>query len=163
MKTIAEWQQALDLIPHPEGGFYKETEESSTRIEVNGRQKLLYTSIYFLLTPESPSHFHRLTADEIWYYHDGAPLTVHCLFPDGRYEAVKVGKNLEKGEHLHYLVPKGTIFGSTVATDYALVSCVVTPGFEFSDFELFTQAELLADYPEHHEIIEQLAYKSIPV
>ncbi|WP_375340645.1 cupin domain-containing protein, partial [Enterococcus faecium] len=45
---------------------------------------------------------------------------------------------------------------------FALVSCVVTPGFEFEDFELFTQAELLNDYPQHSEIIQHLAYRELP-
>lgn len=162
MKTFAAWQEMLGLSPHPEGGFYKRTEESQAMIEIEGKTKRLYTSIYFLLTPTAPSHFHRLTADEIWYYHEGQALTVHCIFPNGDYQAVSLGKNLAAGERLHYLVPKGTIFGSTVAHDYALVSCVVVPGFEFSDFELFTQAELLKKYPQHQEIIKKLAYKIVP-
>ncbi|MGX7024383.1 cupin domain-containing protein [Vagococcus hydrophili] len=161
MKSKEAYISELNLEPHPEGGFYLRTEASEDTIKVNQNERKLYTSIYFLLTEESPSHFHQLTADEIWYYHDGNPLTVHCIFPDGRYEAVKVGKNTEEGERLHYLVPKGTIFGSTVSDDYSLVSCVVVPGFEFTDFRLFTQKELLDKYPKHEEIIKKLAFEEI--
>ncbi|HCM89948.1 MULTISPECIES: cupin domain-containing protein [Vagococcus] len=161
MKSKEEWINELGLEAHPEGGFYLRTEASENYLSVNDDERKLYTSIYFLLTEESPSHFHQLTADEIWYYHDGNPLTVHCLFPDGRYEAVKVGKNTLEGERLHYLVPKGTIFGSTVSNDYSLVSCVVVPGFEFTDFKLFTQKELLENYPEHEDIIKKLAFEEI--
>ncbi|MFW7402511.1 cupin domain-containing protein [Vagococcus fluvialis] len=156
MKTKEEWIKELNLEAHPEGGFYLRTEESEETITCQNKTRKLYTSIYFVLTEESPSHFHQLTADEIWYYHYGEPLTVHCIYEDGTYEAVKVGKDTQKGERLHFNVPAGTIFGSTVEKDYSLVSCVVVPGFDFEDFKLFTKEELLKDYPEHEEIITRL-------
>lgn len=161
MKTQQEWIEDLQLEPHPEGGFYLRTEESRELVSLNQQTRKLYTSIYFLLTKENPSHFHQLTADEIWYYHDGSPLTVHCIFPDGRYEAIEVGKEIDKGQKLHYTVPAGTIFGSTVSDDYSLVSCVVIPGFEFTDFKLFTQKDLLEKYPQHEEIIKELAFETL--
>ena len=162
MKNAREWIEELQLVKHPEGGYYKRTEESSLKTRVNQLERPLYTSIYFLLSPASPSHFHRLTADEMWFYHDGEPLRVHCLFPDGTYEAVDLGKDGKKGQRLHYTVPKGTIFGSTVNENYGLVSCVVAPGFDFADFELFTQKQLLASYPQHAAIIKALAYDVLP-
>lgn len=162
MKTKEQWIQSLELLPHPEGGFFKQTEKSDTAYLQNGVERSLYTSIYFLLTKDSPSHFHQLTADECWFYHDGEPLSVHCIFPDGRYQVIKIGKDIENGEQLHYVVPAGTIFGSTVEEGYALVSCAVIPGFEFDDFRLFNQAELLEKFPQHASIIQQLAYQEIP-
>lgn len=156
MKTKEEWIEELNLEAHPEGGFYLRTEESNETITRLGKTRKLYTSIYFVLTEESPSHFHQLTADEIWYYHDGEPLTVHCIYENGTYEAVKVGKDTQKGERLHFNVPAGTIFGSTVEKDYSLVSCVVVPGFDFEDFKLFRKEELLKIFPEHKEIITRL-------
>lgn len=161
LKTKEEWIEELGLEAHPEGGFYLRTEAADELINRKGLERKLYTSIYFLLTQESPSHFHQLTADEIWYYHEGSALTVHCIYQDGTYEAVKVGKNTLAGERLHFNVPAGTIFGSTVEDDYSLVSCAVVPGFEFEDFKLFSQADLLAKYPEHQEIIKQLAFEKI--
>ncbi|MER2063365.1 MAG: cupin domain-containing protein [Alkalibacterium sp.] len=68
----------------------------------------------------------------------------------------------DRGHQLHHTVPAGTIFGSTVEEGYALVSCTVIPGFDFSDFELLTQAELLEDYPQHSAIIKRLAYDTHP-
>ncbi|WP_371741356.1 cupin domain-containing protein [Gemella sp. zg-570] len=66
---------------------------------------------------------------------------------------------------MQYTVPKGVIFASSVKSknpdDFAIVACVVTPAFTYEDFELFTQAELIKDYPEHTEIIKKLAYKSL--
>ncbi|MGX4764153.1 cupin domain-containing protein [Holzapfeliella sp. JNUCC 72] len=155
-----KWIKTLDLEPHPEGGFFKELEPSHefTKNE-EGKERPLYTNIYFLLTDESPSHFHRLTADEIWYYHTGDPLTVHMLNEDGSYTTVTLGDNPDEGHVLQYKVPAGTIFGSTVDNkdSYALVSCMVSPGFDFEDFELFRQSDLLEKYPEHDEIIKYLA------
>ncbi len=161
LKTKEQWIKELNLEAHPEGGFYLRTEESKETMTRHNKTRKLYTSIYFVLTEESPSHFHQLTADEIWYYHDGEPLTVHCIYEDGSYEAVKIGKNTEQGERLHFNVPAGTIFGSTVDNDYSLVSCVVVPGFEFTDFKLFSQGELLKDFPQHEDIIKRLAFESI--
>jgi hypothetical protein len=160
----------LGLVSHPEGGYYKNTFESKERISDNELsvnfegQRKLYTSIYFLLTSEEVSHFHRLKSDELWYFHAGSPLTIHIIHENGEYEEIKLGMNLEKGEVPQALVPKNSIFGSSVLEKdtYSLVGCMVSPGFEFKDFELFTQDELLLNYPQHEEIILKLAYKYIP-
>lgn len=127
MMTKEDWVRRLGLEPHVEGGYFKQTEKASERLDFSGKERALYTSIYFLLEETNPSHFHRLTADEIWYFHAGEALTVHMITPDGHYEAVTLGLDLSKGQRLHYCVPKGTIFGSTVEKDYALVSCLVAP------------------------------------
>ncbi|MEG0783241.1 cupin domain-containing protein, partial [Carnobacterium sp.] len=68
-------------------------------------------------------------------------------------------------EVLQAVVPKNVIFGSSIEEngDFAVVSCMVSPGFDFKDFELFTQAELLLNYPKHQEIIKKLAYKELPI
>ena len=160
----------LGLEPHPEGGFYKRTFESVERtsdqeltVNFEGKRKL-YTSIYFLLTSNDLSHFHRLKSDELWYYHAGSPLTIHIIHENGEYEEIKLGLNLDKGEVPQALVPKNAIFGSSVMEDdtFSLVGCMVSPGFEFQDFELFTQDDLLPKYPAHIDIIKKLAYKTIP-
>lgn len=146
--------ESLDLVAHPEGGYYRETYRSE---EIKGKRNLI-TSIYFLLTSEQISHLHRIKSDEIWYYHGGSPLIVHILDAFGHHEHI-VGNDLEKGYFPQFLVPKNTIFGSTVLekNSFSLVSCVVSPGFDFADFELFKKDELLQAYPMHKEIIEKLA------
>ncbi|MDN6162243.1 MAG: cupin domain-containing protein, partial [Atopostipes sp.] len=125
----------------------------------NDKDLPLYTNIYFLLTPESPSHFHELMSDELWFYHAGNALTIHSLHEDGRYTQTPLGLGDE--EVLHHNVLAGEIFGSTVEDGYALVSCTVIPGFDFNDFKLFTKDYLLKQYPEHKEIINQLAYDQV--
>ncbi|MFA9414401.1 MULTISPECIES: cupin domain-containing protein [unclassified Streptococcus] len=155
MTTIDDWVEALELVPHIEGGYYRQIYKSKESARTD---RALYTSIYFLLTAESPSRFHRLTADEIWYFHAGAPLTIHMIHPDGTYEAVKLSNKVLDNCRLQYCVPKGTIFGSTVEDEgaFALVSCMVAPGFEYEDFELFDRVKLLASYPDHADIITRL-------
>lgn len=153
-QEIQQIVETLDLVPHPEGGFYRETYRSE---EIKGKRNLV-TSIYFLLTSKNVSHLHRIKSDELWYYHGGSPLVVHILDAFGHHEHI-VGNDLEKGYFPQFLVPKNTIFGSTVLEDdsYSIVSCVVSPGFDFADFELFKRDELLEAYPMHKEIIEKLA------
>ncbi|GEK91252.1 cupin [Alkalibacterium kapii] len=162
MKTAEQWIQELDLKPHPEGGYFKQTDLKKDPYTVDGKESVLYTNIYFLLTEDSPSHFHKLVSDELWFYHTGSPLTVHSLLPNGEYEKTILSLNTEQGHQPHYTVPAGDIFGSTVESGYALVSCTVVPGFDFSDFKLYTKNELLGHYPKHSEIINKLAYDTLP-
>ena len=161
----------LGLEPHPEGGYFKRTFASQEQItdqeltvHFEGK-RMLYTSIYFLLTSNDVSHFHRLQSDELWYYHAGSPLSVHMIDENGEYTEHKLGLDLENGEVPQVLVPKNTIFGSSVKDreTFSLVGCMVSPGFEYQDFELFTQEELLLKYPQHKEIIMKIAYEVIPV
>lgn len=83
MQTAEQWITELQLIPHEEGGYFKQTDVSEQTISTPNGIRPLYTSILFLLNTESPSHFHRLQSDETWFYHEGHTLTVHCIFPDG--------------------------------------------------------------------------------
>jgi predicted cupin superfamily sugar epimerase len=147
--------QKLSLQPHPEGGFYKETYRSNDTCLDGSRN--LQTAIYFLLTSDNVSHFHRIKSDEIWYFHAGSPLVVHTLTDEGHTQHL-VGNDLLAGQTPQLLVQKNTIFGSSVLEkdNYSLVSCSVAPGFDFADFELFTKADLMKDYPDCEGIIDLL-------
>ncbi|MFK8036984.1 MAG: cupin domain-containing protein [Crocinitomicaceae bacterium] len=144
---------------HPEGGWYKEVYRSTDIIKnKNLENRNILTSIYFLLTDKNCSKFHSIQSDELWYYHSGSGFTVHCLSPKGLYYTLKIGPNFLKGEVFQALVPKGTIFGSTVEEKdgYSLVGCAVAPGFDFSDFRLHSADELLQKFPNDHHIIKRL-------
>jgi uncharacterized protein len=145
----------LGLQAHPEGGYFRETYRSEFQLGKQDRQ--LMTSIYFLLTDTNVSHFHRITADECWYFHTGTPIIVHTLDAGGHREFI-LGNDVANGQRPYYLVKGGTIFGSSVLGDkgYALVSCAVAPGFDFRDFELFETQELLQQFPDHEHIIRKL-------
>lgn len=164
MKSQKYWIEKLGMVAHPEGGYFKEVVRSDKIIELeDGRKRSHYSSIYFLLNDQSPSHFHRLKDDELWFFHEGESLSVHVILENGNYLIHRLGFDLDAGQQAQVLVPGGSIFGSTVdkKDSYAFVSCVVAPGFDFKDFELFTQDQLLKDYPNHKKIIKRLAYKSL--
>lgn len=159
MKTKQTWIDYYNMEAHPEGGYFHQVLKSEETIDrKNQLPRALYTSIYFLLTDSNPSRFHRLTADEVWYYHYGNPLTIHMITSEGEYQQVALGTDVEKGEVLQTVVPKDTIFGSTVEEKdgYSLVGCMVSPGFEFEDFELFERSTLLKQYPQYEAIISRL-------
>ncbi|MEY4791369.1 MAG: hypothetical protein RIT34_176 [Bacteroidota bacterium] len=155
MTQLQQLINELELQAHPEGGYYKETYRSSQTLE--GQDRQLLTSIYFLLTAENVSRFHRIKSDELWYFHAGSPLIVHTLSERG-HEQHHLGLDLSKGQQPFLWIPKDTIFGSSIldAEGYALVSCAVAPGFDFRDFELFTAEQLLLKFAAHREIIERL-------
>ncbi|WP_199445727.1 cupin domain-containing protein [Aerococcus sp. 1KP-2016] len=164
MKDQSVWIEHFNMEGHDEGGYFSQVLKSDERVQLEGQaERALYTSIYFLLTSDNPSRLHRLTADEVWYYHYGSPLTVHMITPEGNYETIKLGLDVEDGQVLQAVVPKNTIFGSSVEdTDtYSLVSCMVSPGFEYEDFELFTRTELIEKYPDYQEMIEKLTLPDV--
>ena len=155
--------EKLELEQHPEGGYYKSTFSSDEEIDAFSVKRNLFTNIYFLLKSGDVSHFHRLKSDEVWYYHGGSPLTIHVIDSLGNYQEIKLGLDIENGEKPQAIVPKNTIFGSSVIEEdtFSLVGCMVSPGFNFEDFELFTQDELIAAYPQHEQIIKRLAYEKL--
>ncbi len=154
MKSAQYYIEKLDMTPHVEGGYFKESVISKDFFREN---KELFSSIYFLLETGEVSHFHRLTSDEMWYYHDGQALTIYMITPEGELITKQLGLDVEKGEVPQILVPKGYIFGSCMNNDgFALVGCMVTPAFTFDDFELFKRDELLNMYPNLEDIIKKL-------
>ncbi|EPY2304527.1 cupin domain-containing protein [Clostridium sporogenes] len=163
MKDANYFIEKLDMTAHPEGGYYKESFISAENITDSDLtttfedKRILWTSIYFLLRNGEVSNFHRLKSDEMWYYHSGSPLTIYMITPEGELITEQLGLDIEKGEKPQVLVPKNYIFGSAMNNKgYALVGCMVSPGFEFRDFELFERNTLLNLYPKYKETIEKL-------
>ena len=152
------WIQQLSLLPHPEGGFYKEVFRSQQQVNRLGADAVLQacTSIYYLLEGEDYSGFHKISSDEIWYFHKGAPLTVHVINAEGEHQALQLSDQPDGS--LSLVVPAGLWFAAEVPgkTGYALVSCAVAPGFEFSEFEMAKKEELIETYPGNEELFERL-------
>ncbi len=154
----------LELIPHPEGGFYKETYRSEGFIsqselakEFSGPRNYS-TGIYFLLTQGNFSAFHKINQDEMWHFYEGDPLRVHMIDSKGNYSFQDVGLDLENGQIPQFTVPAGVWFASEVAEKgtYSLVGCTVSPGFDFDDFELPSRSKMINLFPNHSIIIERL-------
>ena len=150
----------LDLAPHPEGGWFRQTYESKEKVDLPGFDGARYysTAIYFLLTSENFSAFHRLRQDEVWHYYAGSPLYVHVIDKNGNYTRYKVGININDGEFPQLTVKAGDWFGSSVVDthSFSLVGCTVAPGFDYNDFEMAKREEMLRQFPQHKDIIVRL-------
>lgn len=125
---------ALDLAPHPEGGWYRETWRSPVEFTPEGYPgtRAAATAIHFLLLPGEQSAPHTVRSDELWLWHRGGPLAL-----DIGGEVMILGPDLERGQALQAVVPGGVSQSARPAgAEYVLVSCIVAPGFDFADFRL---------------------------
>ena len=156
------WIEKLELQPHPEGGFYKETYRSAgtTVVGEEGKQRNHSTAIYFLLLEDKFSAFHRIQSDELWHFYAGSPIHIYVIDSQGHLQTIRLGSHPEKGEHFQAVVPANCWFASRMAQPhtYALVGCTVAPGFDFQDFEMAERSTLLGQYPQHAQIITALTY-----
>jgi predicted cupin superfamily sugar epimerase len=161
-RTAEEWANALDLLPHPEGGWYRETWRAKETIPHGALpsgfkgDRSAGTSIYFLLRGGMPSRFHRIASDEIWHWYQGAPLAVHVLGDDGICHELNLGPDPSAGQSFQEVVPAGAWFGAESRGEWTLCGCTVSPGFDFADFELGGREALLARFPTHRELVERL-------
>jgi hypothetical protein len=158
------WIEKLQLEPHPEGGYFRQTYRSDMLFAREalpagfGGARVASTAIYFLLEGKNYSAFHRLRSDEVWHFYAGTPLIVHVISSQREYSSILLGPELEAGQVFQAVVPAGCWFASHVAdwTGWALVGCTVAPGFDFEDFEMGKKAELVAGHPQYRELIERL-------
>ncbi len=118
---------ALQLSPHPEGGWYRETYRSEA--PPGGRAAV--TAIYYLLCAGERSHWHRVDAAEIWHWYAGDPLELRV-----ERDTVWLGNNLSAGERPQAVVPRFTWQAARSLGAWSLVGCTVAPAFEFAGFEL---------------------------
>jgi len=151
----------LDLLPHPEGGYYKEIYRSKGMIKSNNLgiefsgSRNYATSIYFMLTSDTFSAFHKINQDEIWHFYDGSPIELHVISDAGKYSQHTIGKDIFNGEVPQLVVPANHWFAAKTIKDddYSLVGCAVSPGFDFRDFNLPTRQKLTERYPQHKALI----------
>lgn len=162
-----EIARLLDLAPHPEGGFYRETYRATTLVETPRGPRAASTAIYFLVPRGTFSALHRIASDEVWHHHAGAPLRVVAIDEGGGRHDQVLGADLARGERPQHVVRAGAWFGAHVEDSrdgdpasaratWSLVSCTVAPGFDFADFELAERAALTARFPAHAALIARL-------
>jgi predicted cupin superfamily sugar epimerase len=167
--TAEEIIQRLGLEPlNKEGGYFRQTWRSACRIPdgIPGSEgfaggRAAGTAIYFLITTDQFSAMHRLKGDEIWLHHFGDPLDMLVLHPDGRGELASIGPELSLDQCPQHLCPANCWQGTHIAPGqdrfgYTLGSCVMAPGFEWSDFELGDRNRLVRQYPEFAQTISDL-------
>ena len=152
---VAELIRDLNLIPHPEGGFYARIFMSSSRVEpADGRgARPGLTTIYFLLPEGAFSRWHRVTSDEVWHFYEGAPLELLQMSADlVSLTRVALGP-LTGGQAPVHTVPAGDWQAARSTGAYTLVGCTVGPGFDFQDFTMLgdladASARVGAAWPE---------------
>jgi len=184
--TAKDWIETLQLQPHPEGGWYRETYRSPMPIEFvsphltpnpspwkgegsqsgapslrefsSERTRSVATAIYFLLERDQFSALHRIKSDELWHFYAGSSLAVEGILADSTPRTWRLGLDLAAGDVPQAVVPSGVWFGAELIdkTAYALVGCTVSPGFDFADFELAERTALLAQFPQHSDLIKRL-------
>ena len=180
--SAAETIAALCLEPHREGGYFRETYRAAGLVDTPQGPRAVATAIAFLVTIEQPSRFHRLLSGELWVYRAGAPLELWLLGPDGEARrlllgpggggsrsaeqpSVWVAPHVWQGARVVAPAPvdtKAAAASPAVAAaggaprDWSLVSCIVTPGFEYADFELGRRDVLQAGWPQAGAAIDAL-------
>ena len=140
MNTAAYYKNHLRLQPHPEGGHYAEVYRSDLEVNVQGFDgpRNICTSIFFLLESGDISALHRIKSDELWYHHDGGVLEIIEIDEAGNEIITRLGKPIHEGCTLQHVVKAGRWFGArpSAESEFCLVGCQVSPGFDFRDFEL---------------------------
>lgn len=159
MYKASDFIQKLKLEKHIEGGSFIRVYESKHKIPITGYSgnRNISTSIYFLLEGNDFSAFHRLKSDEIWAFNYGAPLTIYIINENGELRKIILGD------------PENPVYQTTIhanqwfaaevndKSSFTLVSCFVSPGFEYSDFELGDRNVLTNQYPKYANLIDRLA------
>ncbi len=164
MNIVKDFVAQYQLLPHPEGGYYKETYRSNVAIDKQalpkgfGGTRNSSTAIYFLLEEGNFSAFHRIKSDECWHFYSGQTLLIYVLESSGNFYTIKLGNDTANGEVFQAMVPANSWFASEPAptSSYCFVGCTVSPGFDFEDFELATASALSKVYPTEKELIARL-------
>ncbi|MEB3372327.1 cupin domain-containing protein [Saccharopolyspora mangrovi] len=139
LESRSRTAEEFDLLPHPEGGWFRRTWASDVQVETANGTRPTATAIYFLLPPGQRSQWHLVASDEVWLWHRGGPLSLYLggtgASPSEHPEQVVLGAGA--GQQPQAVIPAGTWqCASAAATVESLVTCVVSPGFDFADFEV---------------------------
>jgi hypothetical protein len=161
MLTAESIIEALQLQPHPEGGFFAETFRAAPLpMSLPDRgPRSASTAIYFLLRARDFSALHVVESDEVWHHYCGDPLELHCFDVERRHRGVRLGSALSTGERPQHVVERGELQAARVVPGphgFALCGCTVAPGFDFADFRMPPRAELLALLPEYASLVTEL-------
>ena len=125
MNNSDEIIKKLQMIPHPEGGYFKESYRNEN-----------ISLIYYLLKKNEKSHWHRLTKNEILHFYNGDPLKL-LISKDGKnIEEIILNNKINNDQIFHYIVKAGTWFSMESQGEYSLIGCTVAPSFDYDDFEL---------------------------
>ncbi|HEV8407784.1 MAG TPA: cupin domain-containing protein [Sphingomicrobium sp.] len=135
--TADELIERLELAPHPEGGWYRET----WRSPAEPGMRAAATAVYYVIQPGQHSHWNRVDADEMWLWHSGDPLDLSISATgEGPIRTARLGGRIDDGEEPQVIVPAGHWQSAASAkggeAGYTFLSCIVAPAFEFDGYEL---------------------------
>lgn len=141
--TAKELMEKFSMSPHPENGAFVEK-----HFEHEGDGRASSGSIYYYVAPNEHTAFHKIDCDEYWCYVCGSPLTLCCIDEDGTISYAKLG--IEEDCSPMYYFKKGVTFASinSCSEDGTFVTCITVPRFTYDGFEMFSDEEILAKYPE---------------
>ncbi len=154
-----------DMKTHLEGGYSSLLFEDrglipggSLSSEFQGKDRPYWNGIYYLLTKEDRSSFHKIRMTELWNFYLGHPLEIFQISPEGDFQQITLGKDVFSGQKFTHVVPKGYWIGAKPAkeSDFSFVSCVTAPGFYQDDWEKANRNHLLRLCPTQSHIIELL-------
>ena len=142
MKKLNDIISTHNLVPHPEGGFYRETYRSEHS-----------TGIFYLLTKGQKSSFHKIKSDEMWHFYGGDSISIVEITSLGMIKETLLDKN-----NVQYVVPADVWFGAYLpdGSEYAFMGCTVAPAFHFCDFEMGDKKKMIEEFPKAKDMIEKL-------
>ncbi len=164
MTQIDSLIEKFGLTLHPEGGYFKEVYRSTGEIDANAlptefqSARNYSTSIYFLLTSDTFSAFHKIKQDEIWHFYSGSPLILYMISESGTFTEHIIGHDFSAGQVPQFAVPANHWFAAKTIEggEYSFVGCTVAPGFDFKDFTLPKRKELIEKFPIYKKVISSL-------
>lgn len=147
--NISKLVEALDLSPHPEGGFFKEVYRNDEEVRrKDGTVRSAGTAIYFLLPSGICTEWHRQASDEQWHFYEGDKLMLEVVDPKGSFRQLPLCSKLSADCSYQQIVPKNSWQRAYTTGTYSLVGCTVSPGFEFDEFEMIKPQQLADRHPE---------------
>lgn len=163
-KPADYWIQRLKLEKHPEGGHYTRIYASDFQLKQDSLPKNFHgdrsvcTHIYYLLQKDEFSAFHRIQSDELWHFYNGDALKIYEINKDGSLSGHVLGLETEKEQAPFCFIKAGNWFAAELLanSNYTLVGCTVSPGFDFAEFELAKKERLSIEYPKHEILINRL-------
>lgn len=157
--------ERLNLLPHPEGGYYRRNWQSQMQATVqdaNGKvvhpQRSIGSSILYLLPSHEVCGWHRVACDEMWHFYYGSSLKLHLITKSGEHVEHILGMDLLHKELPQFIIPRQTWFCAEVIAEasFSFCGCTLWPSFSYADFELAELKKLLDDYPRHKELITSI-------
>ncbi|MBI2419089.1 MAG: cupin domain-containing protein [Ignavibacteriales bacterium] len=152
--------EKFGLQPHPEGGMFRETYRCNLRMNTSSGEdsRSVSTAILFMLKDGDFSAFHKISSDELWHYHLGKGAYIYCINEKGVLSQFRLSADENPDSQLQIVIPANTWFAAELIepNDFLLTGCTVAPGFDFKDFTLAERNTLIAQFPQHRQLISRL-------